>query len=215
MKKDVCDAPIDTGRLTLCGSRYKLESFLWQHLWLFVALFGMTFGVALTIRSSLGSSVISSIPMAMTLAGADGMAPRLTVGDYTNLMNVLLVVVQIIILRRRFEWVQLCQLVVGTIFGFLLDFNMWLTAPLTPDSLAGRIVAQLAGCIILGVSIAFEVRCGSVTMPGEGVPAAISKWCGMAFPKAKIIVDTTLVCTAVVLGYIFFEIGRASCRERV
>lgn len=182
----------------------RLAGFVWQHLLLICSLFMMTIGVALTIRSDLGSSVISSIPMVMTLAGADGKTPGLTVGEYTNLMNAALVLVQILILRRRFEKVQLLQLVIGAVFGFLLDVSMWITAPIAPETLAGKILAQVGGCLVLGVAIAFEVRCGSVTMPGEGVPAAISKAFGMHFAKAKIIVDISLVAIAVTAGYLFF-----------
>lgn len=191
---------------TLSGNslRIRVIPFVWQHVLLLLSLFVMTFGVALAIRSSLGSSVISSIPMVMMLAGGEGVAPALTIGDYTNIMNIILVGVQILILRRRFERVQLFQLIIGTVFGWLLDLNMNLTAPLTPSALPGQIVAQVAGCVVLGIGIAFEIRCGSITMPGEGVPAAISKASGTPFPKAKIWVDITLVAIAVALGYLFF-----------
>lgn len=178
--------------------------FVWQHLWLLVSLYFMTLGVAMTIRSDLGSSVISSIPMALALAGDAGKAPALSVGEYTNLMNVALVGVQLLVLRRRFEPVQLFQLVIGTVFGMLLDLNMSLTAAFEPTTVAGGVVLQLVGCVVLGVAIAFEVRCGSVTMPGEGVPAAISRAYGLPFAKAKIITDISLVAGAVALGYIFF-----------
>lgn len=57
----------------------KIKSFLWQHL-LLLSLDLMTLGVALCIKSCLGNRVISSIPYVFTLAGADGMAPPLTVG---------------------------------------------------------------------------------------------------------------------------------------
>lgn len=185
--------------------KIQLISFVWQHLLLLCSLFIMTLGVALTIRSNLGSSVISSIPMALTLAGEAGKAPNLSVGDYTNLMNIVLVGIQILILRKKFEKVQLFQLLIGTLFGWLLDFNMWLTSPLALDSIWTQSVTQFAGCVILGTGIAFEIKCGSITMPGEGVPAAISRQCGTPFPKAKIAVDTTLVVLAVALGYIFFS----------
>ncbi len=184
--------------------KFRIVSFIWQHILLLGYLFLMTFGVALAIRSNLGSSVISSIPMAMMLAGEAGKVPALTIGDYTNIMNIILVFMQILILRKKFEKVQLFQLIIGTLFGWLLDLNMFLTAPLTPDSLTGQILLQIGGCIILGAGIAFEIKCGSVTMPGEGVPAAISKLTGTPFPKAKIAIDITLVAIAVALGFIFF-----------
>ncbi len=179
-------------------------SFLWQHMLLAISIFIMTMGVALTIRSALGSSVISSVPMVMTLAGEAGSAPALTVGEYTNIMNILLVAIQICILRRRFEKVQLFQIVIGTVFGWFLDLNMFITAIIPTSTLAARCLMQLAGCVILGFGIALEIRCGSVTMPGEGVPAAISKSTGIQFAKAKIGVDITLVAIAVILGYMFF-----------
>lgn len=182
----------------------RLISFIWQHFWLLISLFIMTFGVALCVRSALGSSVISTIPFVMTLAGADGMAPALTIGEYTYIMNFALVGGQILVLRRRFEPVQLFQLLIGFFFGFLLDVNMALTSTLDLSSLPMQALAQAAGCTVLGFGIAMEVRCGSVTMPGEGFPVALSRVTDMPFAKAKIIVDISLVAIAVVLGYAFF-----------
>lgn len=183
---------------------YRAASFLWQHLLLVISLFIMTLGVAICVRSNFGSSVISSIPLAFTLAGQAGKAPELTIGEYTNIMNIILVVGQILVLRRRFEKMQLFQLVIGFLFGALLDVNMWLTSGLNCQTLTSKAVAQVAGCVILGIGIAFEIRCGSVTMPGEGFPASISCATGIPFPKAKIAVDTSLVLLAVMAGYCFF-----------
>lgn len=188
----------------LTVSREKFISLCWQHLLLLGSLFLMTFGVALCIRSNLGSSVISSIPLSLSLAGESGYAPALTLGDYTNLMNICLVACQVLLLRRQFEPVQLLQIVIGFFFGFLLDLNMMLTSWAVCDSLWLQIAAQAGGCLILGTGIAFEVRCGSVTMPGEGMPAAISKAYGVPFAKAKIGVDISLVVIAVVLCYVYF-----------
>ncbi len=119
-------------------------------------------------------------------------------------MNFLLVGGQMLVLRRRFEPVQLFQLLIGFFFGFLLDVNMALTEALDCTSLPARTLAQLAGCTVLAFGIAIEVRCGSVTMPGEGFPVALSRVTSMPFAKAKIIVDISLVCIAIILGFVFF-----------
>lgn len=182
----------------------KIISFLWQHLFLVISLFIMTSGVALCVRSCLGSSVISTIPFVMSLAGEASEAPAMTIGEYTYLMNVVLVFLQIILLRRRFRPVQLFQLVIGLLFGFLLDINMALTAWIDADTIVRQIVVQLAGCVILGIGISFELRCGSVTMPGEGITVAVNKAFGLPFPKAKIMIDCTLVAIAVVISYLYF-----------
>lgn len=184
--------------------REKVFSFIWQHIMLVLSLFVMTFGVALCVRSDLGCSVISTIPFVMSQAGSNGMAPGLTIGEYTVIMNGMLVLLQILILRRKFEPVQLFQILIGFFFGYLLDVNMSLTALFDYSALLTKIVAQFAGCTILAVGISLEIRCGSVTMPGEGITVAISRVSGLPFPKAKIYVDSALVIAAVALCYVFF-----------
>lgn len=183
----------------------KVVSFCWQHIMLLLSLYFMTLGVAVCVRSCVGSSVISVLPYVFERAGTvtDGI-PALTIGQYTYIMNFILVFGQIAVLRRQFEFMQLFQIVIGFIFGMLIDVNMQLTTWLSPELMWQKALAQLAGCTILGVSIAFEVRCGSVTMPGEGFPVAISKVTGIPFPKVKIAVDTMLVVLGVVACYVFF-----------
>ena len=159
---------------------------MWQHLLLLISLFIMTIGVAVCVRSMLGSSVISVLPYVFETAGRQSLVPKLTIGQYKYIMNGILVVGQICVLRRQFEWVQLFQLLVGFVFGSLIDLNMLLTTWLVP------------------ISIALEVRCGSVTMPGEGFPVAISRVTGIEFPKVKICVDTMLVVLGIMACYAFF-----------
>lgn len=177
---------------------------MWQHTLLFIALYIMTLGIAACVKSRLGASVISVLPYVFHDAGTDGMAPALSIGQYTFLMNALLVVGQIGVLHRQFDPVQLFQLLVGFVFGMLIDLNLYLIAWLQPVAMWEKAIAQLAGCTILAAGIALEVRCGSVTMPGEGFPVAISKVTGREFPKVKIAVDISLVLLGIVFCYIFF-----------
>ena len=185
----------------------KVIGFVWQHFLLLMSMFFMTFGVALCVRSNLGSGVISSIPMSFSLAGEAGLAPGLTIGGYTNIMNVILVLAQILVLRRKFEPIQLFQLLIGFVFGCLLDVNMWLTSYFsTYQALPSQIIAQFMGATVLGCAVATEIRCGSVTMPCEGIQVAIARVTGKPFPIVKIMVDTTLVVLAVISGFCFFGV---------
>lgn len=186
------------------SSKNQIIQFIWQHILLLASLYIMTLGVALCVRSNLGSSVISSIPMAFSIAGAEHIVPALTIGGYTNIMNMILVAGQIIVLRRRFEAVQLLQLLIGFVFGALIDVNMYVTSWLVCDELPSQLITQFAGCTIMAFGIALEVRCGSVTMPGEGFPVAISRVSGIPFPKIKICVDVTLVALAIASCFTFW-----------
>lgn len=182
----------------------KIISFCWQHALLLLALWVMTAGVAVCVRSCLGSSVISVLPYVFQSAGERGMVPDWSIGQYTFVMNGILVAGQMAVLRRQFEPVQLFQLLVGFVFGSLIDLNMALTSWLQPQGIAAQAATQLAGCTLLGTGIALEVRCGSVTMPGEGFPVAISRVSGTPFHKVKIMVDNSLVALGVVACYAFF-----------
>lgn len=184
--------------------KQRIISFFWQHFLLLLSLNLMTLGVALCVRSNLGSSVISSLPYVLSLAGPVSFIPEWTIGNYTIFMNFVFVICQMLILRKEFEYVQLFQLVIGFVFGWLIDLNMWLTGFLSCDTLMTQTLTQLAGCTIMGIGIAFEIKCGSVTMPGEGIAIAVSQVSKLPFPKAKIIVDTTLVILAIAASFLFF-----------
>jgi len=196
---------IDVCIMNLKFSKNDVVGFVWQHTLLLLSLFIMTVGVALCVRSQLGSSVISAIPYVMESAGtAHAGVPELTIGQYTYLMNFVLVLGQMLVLRRSFEAVQLFQLLIGFVFGLLIDINMLITSWLVPESLLSKIIVQLCGCTVMGVGIAFEVKCGSITMPGEGFPVAVSRVTGIDFAKMKICTDVVLVIMAVALSYMFF-----------
>ena len=65
---------------------------------LLISLCVMTLGVAVCVRSMLGSSVISTLPYCCDTAGKQGLGvPKLTIGQYTYIMNGVLVLGQILV----------------------------------------------------------------------------------------------------------------------
>lgn len=199
-------------------SKEKVLFFIRQQLLLLASLYVMTFGVSLFIRSCLGSSAISVTPLVWSTAGLAGISvgsfhvPALTVGGYTIIMNFIFVILQILILRRRYKPIQLFQLVIGALFSVFLDVNMAITAPLMagpgPAGMAwGLFLVAVAG-VVMGVGVACEVRCRSVMMPGEGIQVAIAQVSGREFSKVKIVVDTTLVALGLASCLVFYGTWR-------
>ena len=183
----------------------KVFPFVKRQLLLLISLFFLALGVALCVRSDLGSSVISSAPYAFFLAGKKGLVPDWTLGMYTNLLNVVLVIGQIVVLRRRYRPWQLLQLLIGVVFGVLIDASMSMTAFL--QSFGGieiRLAIMLVGSTMMALGVSMEMRCASITMPGEGLPAALSKVTGRSFADMKILTDTLLVASAVASSFLFF-----------
>lgn len=193
-----------------------MKKFIRQNLLLLVALYIMAFGCAMFLCSHLGSSAISSLPFVLSLAGNDHASqigiypPALTVGGYTIVMNAIFVVLQILLLRRRFQPFQLLQLVVGAFFSVLIDVNMGLinslitTDPSTTAGLINGIILVVLGGAVMGLGVACEVRCKSAMMPGEGIQIAIATVTGKEFSRVKIITDTSLVALAVVCCFLFY-----------
>ena len=188
-------------------TKEKVISFFWQHLLLMVSLYLMTLGVVLCVKSCLGSSVISSLPFVFSLAGPVSRVPEWTIGGYTIAMNFILVFCQVLILRKKFEPVQLFQLVIGFVFGWLIDLNMFLTSALECGTLPSQLFVQFAGCTIMGIGIAFEVRCGSVTMPGEGIFIVISQVARVLSPKSRLGWTRPLLCLPWEAAISFLGVG--------
>lgn len=66
----------------------------------------MSLGIALSIKSDLGTTSISSIPYVLSLG-----VPVITVGEYTIIFNLLLVVLQFVILKK-FEVKLFSQMII-------------------------------------------------------------------------------------------------------
>ena len=165
----------------------KIFSQLKRYLLLAVGLAIMAFGVAFSIKAGLGTSPISRLPYVLSL-----LFPRtLTVGTATIAMHIAFILLQILLLRRQYDPIQLLQLPVALFFGVLTDFYFM------------RWILCIIGILLVGVGVSFEVTANVVTLAGEGLVLAICKVFPVPFAKAKIGFDITLVVLASTLSLIF------------
>lgn len=152
------------------------HALLRRYLMFLVSLFIIAFGTSLSIRANLGSSPISCPPYVLSLVPGIG----LTMGTLVFCMHAILIVLQILILRRRYQVLQLLQLVVGIVFGFFTDLTMWLTGymQIMDNSAVGysfRLMELLCGGAILAYGIAVEVKCDVLMLATEGTQVVISR----------------------------------------
>lgn len=160
-------------------------------------LFIMAFGVAFSIKAGLGTSPISSLPYVLSLF------TPLTVGTATITLHVTLILLQILLLRRRYDPVQLAQLPVALLFGGLTDFSVWALQGIDVSAYPARWGLCLVGILLVGVGVSFEVTANIVTLAGEGMVLAVCKVFPIPFGNAKIGFDVTLVVIASALSLIF------------
>ena len=154
----------------------------------FIGLFVMTIGIALSVKSNLGVSPVSSIPYTMTCVWG------IEMGRATILFHVALVLVQVLLLRRRFRPVQFLQIGVGIVFGCFTTFCNYCVAFLpTPEGFALRLLLMLLSTVFIAAGIFLYLPANLIPLAGEGTMQAVSTITGIEFPKVKIAFDCTMV----------------------
>lgn len=166
-----------------------------------LGLFLMAAGIVLCIRAGLGITPISCPPYVLSLA------LPFTIGQFTILMHLLLILGQWILLRRGFRGVQLLQIIPALIVGLFIDCCMWLTDSLVSDSYLTDILVLLAGNALMALGMYFEIKSRLILVPTDGFVQALSRCSGSPFPKMKIAFDVSLllvsvVCSQLLLGRI-------------
>ncbi|MDO5668511.1 MAG: DUF6198 family protein [Corynebacterium sp.] len=172
---------------------------------LLVGLIIMSFGIALSVRSDLGTTTISSLPYVLSLISP------LSLGMASILVNAGLVVLQLLILRRRFQPVQLLQIPVLLVFGVFNDVALWATTWVGYAAYWQQWVLVAGGIVLLGVGIVFQIAAQSIMLAGEAAVLAIASELARVFGQrrffvfgyVKIAFDVVLVLSAVVLALSF------------
>lgn len=153
-----------------------------------IGLFIMTLGVGISVKSDLGVSPVSSIPYTMTCVWG------IEMGKATIIFHAALVVLQVILLRRRFKIKNLLQVPVGVMFGYFTTFSNYLMS-FFPDP--GHIAVQLGMLLISTTLIAFGlflyVPADIIPLAGEGAMLAIADVVKKQFSTIKLMFDISMV----------------------
>ena len=159
----------------------------------FLGLFVMTIGISLSVKSNLGVSPISSIPYTMTVVWG------IEMGKATIILHVFLVLLQIIILRRRFQWRQLFQVAVGVVFGYFTTFCNWLVTFLPNATNFGvQLLLSVLSIVCIAIGIFFYMPTNLIPLAGEGIMGVIADATQVAFPKVKMATDSTMVILSLI-----------------
>lgn len=158
-----------------------------------VGLLIMTLGIAISVKSDLGVSPVSSIPYTMTVVWG------IEMGLATVIFHVLLVLLQVVLLRRSFKMKNLLQVPVGILFGMLTSFSLWL-ASFFPDvsGIWAQLALSLASTVFVAFGIFLYVPADIMPLAGEGAMLAVSKVTGVKFSTVKIAFDVSMMAISLV-----------------
>ena len=170
-----------------------------RYIFLLVGLFVNGLGVSFITKAGLGTSPITSIPYTLSL----GFTP--TVGMFTLVFNIFLVILQVILLRRNFQLQNLLQLPIIALFSFFIDLTMSLLGFMQPETYSMKVVSLIVGCLILGFGVFMEMVANVAMLPGEATVRAVSDVFSTDFGKTKIAFDSSMTVIAAILSFIMFR----------
>lgn len=159
----------------------------------------MAFGVAFSIKAALGTSPISSVPyVTSTISG-------LSVGTTTIIMNFMFVLIQIAILRKKYDCFQLLQFPAAIVFGTMIDVAEYVLKPISFSNYFEQWLLCVVGIFLVALGVSVEVMANLVTTAGEGIVLAICQVAPVKFSNMKVAFDVTLVCISIALSFIFLR----------
>ena len=173
-----------------------------------ISLFFSALGVAFTKHGELGVSPVSSVANVLNCK-----FDFISMGTWLILWNCVLIVGQIIILRRKFKPIQLLQVPLSFVFGWFTDLGLWIVSPIPTDAYPVRLLMVIVGIVILGFGISLSVAANVIMNSGEAFVKAVADTSHKQFGNVKIAFDIISVTLALILSLAFFNFTIVGARE--
>ena len=177
-----------------------------RYIFFFLGICLNAFGIALFTRSKLGTGPTSCIPYVVSLKSG------LSFGTCTFIFNTLLLLGQIILLRKNFPRYQLLQLPVTLLFSILIDGAMKFTTFVNTDIYWIALLYNILGCVFRAVGVSCQVVADVVMLSTEAFVKALSDVSKKEFSWIKLFFDVFMAAVAIALSFLL--LGRLeSVRE--
>ena len=130
--------------LTESRERMSKKELVKRYILFVISLFFCGVGIAFTKHAELGVSPISSLANVISIK-----FDFISFGSWLIVSNLVLLLGQIILLRRNFRLIQLVQIPLSFIFGYFTDFGMWMIKDIPNEKLKVR--EQLTGAMFSAI----------------------------------------------------------------
>lgn len=129
----------------------------------------------------------------------------LSLGQFTIIFSLFLILLQLFILRKNFKLEHLLQIPISVVFGYFIDLTMVLLQFIHPQSYIFGVITLLIGCLVLGFGVYLEVLADVAMLPGESFVRAVASTWNTDFGITKIIFDVSMTVTAAILSLCFVQ----------
>lgn len=153
-------------------------------------------GISMITQSNLGTTAVTSLPFVLSAIFS------LSFGTFTMLMNILLVFLQLLILKKDFQKKQYLQFFVGPLLGLSIDSNARIFSFLQTSPYLVKLLFILMGCVALAFGIFLQLSSQTIYNPTEGIVNALALKFQKPFGNVKLIFDSGLIVFSVLLSLV-------------
>lgn len=166
-----------------------------------LGLWFITLGIGFSIKSNLGSTPVSSVPYTLNLIWG------IEIGLATFIFHVILVLIELVVLRKNFKVKHFLQVFAGILFGYFTSFSVGLMSFIPdPTNIIGSLALTVLSIFAVALGLFFYVPTSIVPLSVDGVTQALAIGFNKDFSKTKIAYDITLVVISLVLCYGFLGV---------
>ena len=171
------------------------------------SLFISSLGVAFSVKAELGTSPLVAIPNVLSI-----LFPLFSIGIYSMIFNIILILLELIILRSKFPKIQYLQFFVAIIYGYFIDMSLYLIRGLNPFNYIVQWVFCVVGAVILAFGIYLQLKSAIVYLPIDGFVLSIAYIKNSVYSKIKPFVDISLIVSAAIISLYYIN-GLVGVRE--
>ena len=155
-------------------------------------------GASLTVKAAVGVGAWDAL--SLSVSGVIGMK----IGTFSMIMNISCVVLQLIMLGKRFKPLLFLQIFVAVLLGYVVNFMLY-------DVLSGIVITQyylnmilyLFGLLIIIFGVANVMTINFISFPLEGACTVIADRYHLNFGKVRQWADILSVLIAIAVALIF------------
>lgn len=170
---------------------------------IFELIFGtccISIGIAFLSKANIGMSPLSSFPYVLSMC-----IPKLSLGTWILLWNVLFVILQIPLEGKNYKLYLLLQIPLAFLLGYVTDFAKYIISPMVVEKYLYRFILTIIGIIITGFGVTLTVRAKLVMNGPEAFLHSLAKKVPIKFGTLKSTFDILNVILAIIVSLIIFH----------
>ena len=174
--------------------KQKIIDIIDRYLIFSISLFIIASGIAFSIRALLGTTSGSCLPDAI-----HNVTGKISVGMASIILNGIFLLIQFLILRKKFKLIYLLEFAFAIGFGYITDLMLFLTNGITAPNYFVKWVYCIIGILLVAIGVWLEVQAKTIKLCQDALTDTLASVLPFKFGITKSIMDLTLLLIAAIL----------------